>query len=318
MRSVNPVLSVILPAFNCEKYLNQAIVGILNQTFSDFELVIGDDASTDSTRQIISAYAMLDKRISVSNNRVNQGKVETANRLLNLCKGEYITVHDGDDISHPLRFEKQINLLRKDVSLVMCGTSFEIITAGGTLFKNVMMPTNFNDIVKGIGSASQFHGPTMMIKKQAMQGVLYRSYFRDFNEDCDLAFRLIEKGRCTNLPDILYSYRLVPGSLSKTITAEKKNLYRMAVSFHEQRKFSGTDDLINQDSEAADQKLKRLLLPYEKDVSLIHRENAAFLMYYKLNRSAILNAWKACLLKPFYFDNWRTLQYCLRKTFLKI
>lgn len=318
MRSVNPVLSVILPVFNCEKYLKQAIEGILNQTFSDFELIIGDDASTDASREIISAYAMSDKRITVSSNRINEGKVGTANRLFNLCKGDYVTVHDGDDVSHPQRFEKQVKLLKQNASLVMCGTSFKIITAGAKFFKNVMMPTDFNEIVKRIGSASQFHGPTMMIKKQAMQDVLYRSYFKDYNEDCDLAFRLIEKGPCTNLADILYSYRVVPGSLSKTITAEKKNLYRMAVSFHEQRKLSGTDDLINQNFEAADRKLKQFLQRYEKDVSLIHRENAGFLMYYKLNKQAILDAWKACRLKPFYFDNWRTLQYCVRKTFLKI
>lgn len=313
-----PKLSIILPVYNCETYARQAIESILNQTYADFELLIADDGSVDRSRSIIDECAAQDARIRVSHNEKNCGKVDTVNKLLRLCSGDFLSVHDADDFSSPDRFERQIACLEADPELVMCGTSFRVETETGELFQNIEMPADYDVIQENIKEASQFHGPTMVIRSAYIKELLYRPFFDGYNEDCDLAFRLIEMGRCTNLHDILYTYRILPGSLSKTITPRKKNMYKMAVAFHEQRLSRGTDDLMEGRSQDVDDRLNLLMIPYRKDPSLIYRENAAFLMYYQLNRYAIIQAWKACLMKPLHFNNWRTLQYCIRKSFLEI
>ena len=316
MQRDNPILSVILPAFNCEGYVAQAIESILKQSFTDFELLIADDGSSDSTRSIIDMYSALDPRIRVSHNTSNAGKVRTANKLFMLSKGSLVTVHDADDYSSLDRFQHQVSLLNDKPELVMCGTSFAIASANDRHFEDVFMPVDFDDILKNIVNASQFHGPTMLFRRAAVGDQLYRPFFRDYNEDCDLAFRLIEKGPCTNVPQILYRYRILPHSLSKTITAEKKALYAMALRFYQQRVAKGSDDLMEENVEQINLELLRLTKNYISDPSLIHRQNAAFLMYYRLYKSATLQAWDACKLSPFQFDNWRTLQYCIRKSIL--
>ena len=316
MQYGNPALSIILPVFNCERYLKPAIDSILSQTFTDFELLIADDGSADDSKAIIEGYARKDRRIHPFHNQENKGKVFTCNHLFEFCRGKYITVHDADDVSHETRFEKQIHLMEQKQELVMCGTSFRIIKENGSLFRDAIMPDNYQDILSRICHSSQFHGPTMVMRKEALDNCLYRSFFDGYNEDCDLAFRLVEKGYCTNLSDILYTYRILPGSLSKNITARKKSLYKMALAFHRQRMMNGVDDLMRGKASEAEEKLGGFMQPYMEDPSLIYRENAAFLMHYELNKPAIRNAWRATVLKPLDFKNIRTLQYCIRRTII--
>lgn len=318
MRFDDPILSVILPVYNCEKFVAQAIKAILDQTFRDFELLIADDGSSDSSRKIIDGFVGLDKRIRVFHQAKNHGKVSLVNNLYTFCRGRFITVHDADDFSHPDRFEKQLLLLHADSTLIMCGTAFRIVLKNGKHFKNVVMPSDFHDIVEGIWKGSQFHGPTMMFRRDSLGEVIYRPFFNGYNEDCDLALRLIERGPCTNLPDILYTYRVLPDSLSKSITAQKKNFYKMALEFHRQRKFRGYDDLMEGRYAEVQERLEFHMKPYLDDPSLIHRENAAFFMYYKLFRKAVFTSWRGCVSSPLSLENWRTLQYCVRKILLKI
>ena len=172
----NPILSVILPVFNCEKFVGQAIESILRQRFSDFELLIADDGSSDGSKGIIDNYARRDSRIKLLHNSGNIGKVSTANKLFELCKGEFVTVHDADDYSHPDRFQKQIDYLKDHPDVVMCGTSFVSINVNGEHFRDVYMPADFEEILDGILDASQFHGPTMVIRSVAVDGCLYRTF----------------------------------------------------------------------------------------------------------------------------------------------
>lgn len=100
-----PKISVILPAYNAEKYINEAIDSILTQTYRDFELIILNDCSKDRTEEIILSYE--DDRIVYLKNQVNMGVAATLNRGLAAAKGEYVARMDADDISLPERFEKQ-------------------------------------------------------------------------------------------------------------------------------------------------------------------------------------------------------------------
>lgn len=117
-----PEISAIMSVYNGEAYLKEAIDSVINQTFVDWELIIINDCSTDSTEDILSAFAEKDKRIKVYTNEVNMKLPASLNRAISLCSGKYIARMDADDICLPDRFEKQYRFMEdnKDVSLSSC------------------------------------------------------------------------------------------------------------------------------------------------------------------------------------------------------
>ena len=106
-----PKVSVIMGVHNGEKTLSRAIDSILNQTFSDFELIICDDFSTDATYKIMKSYALKDNRIIILKNERNLGLAASLNKCINISKGEYIARMDDDDISYSERFCRQVDFL---------------------------------------------------------------------------------------------------------------------------------------------------------------------------------------------------------------
>jgi hypothetical protein len=212
-----------------------------------------------------------------------------------------------------------MELLENNPELVMCGCSFRSFSKNG-FEEKVIMPNDYAEIRKKILAHSQFHGPTMVMRKSVivdqMGGEFLRAFFQDYNEDCDLAMRLVEVGECINLEEVLYQYRMVKGSLSKIITARKKCLYPMLVHFHKQRQKKGTDDLQRGNEMVAERKIGYLIKRRYADTSLVYRQSAAFYMHYQWRLLAVQVAFKAVKTRPMKFDNWRTLQYCLRKWIL--
>jgi glycosyltransferase involved in cell wall biosynthesis len=115
-----PKISVIMSAYNAEKYIRQAIGSILSQTMGDFEFFIVNDASTDSTAEIISSFN--DRRIIRIENKINKGIAASANACMDAAKGEYIARMDADDISMPQRFKRQADFLDNNPETSMCGS----------------------------------------------------------------------------------------------------------------------------------------------------------------------------------------------------
>ncbi len=312
----NPKISVLVPAYNCSKYIRLCLSSILNQTYSNFEILISDDGSSDNTKAIIDSID--DNRIKSFHNSKNRGKTFTVNFLAKRVTGSFVTIHDADDISVQNRFEKQMVAFQNSSILGMCGTSFNYVKNDLTIFQKVEMSTDYNYILKNIGESSQFHGPTMMIRKTVLdqEEEVYRPFFRDYNEDCDLAYRIAEKHYSINLEDYLYLWRIRPNSLSKKLDARKKCMYKVVVHLAKQRANTGNDDLMKGNEFSVNQYLQKLMEPYKIDPSLIHREAAAFQMYFQLYGSAVSNSLKATYFKPFKLINYRTLLYCLREWIL--
>ena len=196
-----PVLSVLMPAYNASSFIKEAIGGILSQELRDLELIVADDGSTDDTREIINEFK--DPRIILSHNEQNMGKVETCNRLLEVARGKYITVHDADDCSFPNRFKQQINFLENNKDFILCGCGFETVDILGRVLKVSLPETSYNLIRDNIWTGSQIHGPTIIIRRSQLKkiGGLYR-YFKHA-EDVDLCFRAMELAPVTNLPEVL-------------------------------------------------------------------------------------------------------------------
>ena len=117
-----PLISVIMSVFNEEQYIVESIQSILNQTISDFEIIVYDDCSTDRTLEIIRGLD--DDRIHIYQNHTNQGLTKNLNQALDIASGQYIARMDGDDVSTPDRFERQIQYMNShpDTMLISCQT----------------------------------------------------------------------------------------------------------------------------------------------------------------------------------------------------
>jgi len=107
------LISVLLPVYNCEQYVEKAIQSILDQTYTNFELLIIDDYSNDNSAEIINNFTKFDDRVSVIRNDDNLGITKSLNKLLSLAKGEFIARQDADDISQKERFHLQLDFLQK-------------------------------------------------------------------------------------------------------------------------------------------------------------------------------------------------------------
>jgi len=152
-RETFPVISVLMPVFNAEKDLRQAIDSILNQSFTDFEFLIINDGSTDDSVNIIRSFT--DPRIRLIQNPQNLGLVPTLNRGLAEACGKYIARMDADDISEPERFASQIVLLEKTPADI-CGGLFRIIDSEGKVTGNVSVPFQSDELVACLSNTVPF------------------------------------------------------------------------------------------------------------------------------------------------------------------
>lgn len=309
-----PRISVLLPAFNAGLYIREAIDSILHQTFNDFELLIADDGSTDDTRSIIDSYT--DSRVRKYHNEKNIGKTATVNKLYTYAKGELITIHDADDMSMPERFERQVRDFDSDADLMLSGTGFLSIDRRGYVLEEMPAKDSYEAILREIQNASQFHGPTMMIRKRVLDQLseIYRPYFKDYCEDTDLALRIVLDHKGYNVREPLYLYRILDTSLCrKDVDIRNRILYKIVIFLSEQRRTYGVDDLMDRKESNLDNYYNRLALPYAKDSTLIYHEAAAYYFYWHLYRKAFGAAWLAIKTNPMKFANYRLFLYLVRK-----
>jgi len=219
---MNPMISVIMPVYNSEKYLKEAIESILNQSYKDFELIIINDGSTDDSAQIINLYK--DNRIKLINNFENKGLVYSLNLGIEVSKGKYIARMDSDDICYKNRFQKQVEFMEKNTSAAVCGGNCKVF---GENIKNGVMrkymdPTS---IRYSLLFRCELVHPTVIMRKD----VLIKNNYKYNEEDCgiedfSLWQRISFNHEIYNMPKILLRYRIVNSSITKT--AEKNIVER--------------------------------------------------------------------------------------------
>ena len=203
-----PPISVVLPVFNAERFVAVAIQSVLAQSCGDFEFLIIDDGSTDSSLEVIKSAVGRDVRCHVRS-RANIGLVATCNEAVAMARGEYIFRMDQDDISHPQRFGAQIAYLTADRDCVALGT--RVMLADEDLMP-IIEAFKFTahdeiDTANISGSGSAICHPSAAIRRTALLAIGgYRKEY-EWAEDLDLFLRLAEVGRLANLPDVLLTYR---------------------------------------------------------------------------------------------------------------
>ncbi len=201
---IQPTLSVLMPVYNSEKYLAKTIESVLMQSFADFELLICNDASSDSSKAIILQFA--DSRIKYLENERNLGIVETRNKLFKHAQGEFCAILDSDDIALPQRFAKQVAFLRRNHEYGICGSWAKKITADDQVTGYIQMPVSHNDICINLLFQSSLVQSSICLRTLLIKD---ESYDREYTvaEDYDLWERLSHKTKLHNLPEYLVHYR---------------------------------------------------------------------------------------------------------------
>jgi glycosyltransferase EpsE len=233
-----PRVSVVMGVFNAEKTIQKAIESILEQTFTDFELVICDDCSTDQTGQILARYQTLDPRVVVVRTATNGGLAVSLNAGIAVARGEYIARMDDDDISRPDRLERQVAVLdeRDDIALVASSAVlFDELGSYGEIRRDGV-PT-----AAEVYQKSQFIHPTVVMRREpllSVNGYTEAPYTRR-GQDYDLWNKLYRAGFIgLNLSEPLLEYRQGRQSYAKRKLRHRAGDVRMRIIWRRRWGFS--------------------------------------------------------------------------------
>lgn len=201
-----PLVTVLMSVYNGQKFLSEAIESILNQTFKDFEFLIINDGSTDSSRGIILSYN--DSRIKLIENQANIGLTRSLNKGIDLAQGKYIARMDADDISLPERLEKQVRFMELNEDVAVCGSCAEIINETKAKIGEFKNPESSDDIKISLFFLNPIVHPTAVMRKNRVVEVgKYDPCFMRA-QDYALWIKLFLKGyEFYNLQDKLIIYR---------------------------------------------------------------------------------------------------------------
>lgn len=212
-----PQISVIIPVYNAELYIKESIDSILNQTFTNFELIIVNDASKDDSKKIIASYT--DNRIIFIDNLENKGAANSRNIAIKQAKGKYLAIMDSDDISLPNRLEVQYNYLESHNDVLVVGSFYKIINQS---FVSDNLPVSANEVSLFSLLYSPIANPSAFIRKEVLlrHNLKYNSKYEPA-EDFDLWTRILDYGDIVNITEVLLNYRIHDNQIS-TVNEIKK------------------------------------------------------------------------------------------------
>jgi hypothetical protein len=235
-----PRVSVVMPVHNGGPYLERAVESILGQSFTDFEFVIIDDGSTDSTPEVLRRYQAADHRVRV-HPQEKAGLVASLNNGCRQARAAYLARMDADDIAFPNRLARQVEFLDREPGVAVVGSATVTIDASGRELKRHGCPTSHGEIVEALREYNPFTHPSVMLRAEALAAVGgYRPAYQPA-EDYDLWLRLSERYRLANLPEPLLYYRLYPGQVSVSQLEQQALSVVGARAAARQRALTGSD-----------------------------------------------------------------------------
>jgi|LSQX01.2.fsa_nt_gb glycosyltransferase involved in cell wall biosynthesis len=215
------LVSIVMAVYNGQHYLQEAVESILCQTYTRFELIIINDASTDRTKELLAQIT--DKRVKVIHLAENKGAAFALNLGISQAKGKWIAVHDADDLSYPYRLEKQISYLKKHRELVAAGSFIECIPGRGNCIPQQNL-SGLEKLINRVQTGEEIklelyrtcpltHGTMIYSKKTFIALGKYNPDLK-ISYDYDLWTRLITAGGIEKFPEKLYKYRMHDNSLT--------------------------------------------------------------------------------------------------------
>lgn len=236
-------VSVVMPCYNAEAVVRDAVMSIVGQTFEQWELIVVDDNSCDRTVDII--HSISDTRIKVLRHECNTGYPTAMNTGINATLGKYIARMDADDISAPTRLEEQIKALENYRSVAFCGIARFRITPGGKMYsdrqrsKDYYLLETWEDLMQG---SRIFTDPSVMIEREKLESVGGYRTFQKSGMDVDLWLRVMERyGPCVTITTPLFGKRLEPGSI--TFNPQTYLINQVPRVLARQRGERGSDDV---------------------------------------------------------------------------
>jgi glycosyltransferase involved in cell wall biosynthesis len=217
-----PRITVFMPVYNREQYVESAINSVLAQTFSDFELLVIDDGSTDRTPGILAGFR--DPRVRVIRNDSNLGIPATRNRGLDLARGEFIAMLDSDDMAHRKRLAKQVDFLDKNPDHVLVGSWARKMDGHGKLKRVLRRPLTWERIRTRLLFMGTLRTPSVTGRLSVLSGYRFSSEF-PVCSDTDYWVRIALDHRCANLPEPLIRYRKHDGGITRSnvdLTRDRK------------------------------------------------------------------------------------------------
>jgi glycosyltransferase involved in cell wall biosynthesis len=238
-------ISVVMSVFNGDQFLAQSIEAILNQTFTDFEFIIIDDASTDNCWEILKGFSTKDHRIKLSRNDKNigiEGFIKNLNYGCSIAKGKYIARIDQDDVAREDRLQLQFDFLESSPDIFIVGSALQKIDEKGKHLGLMSAPLDDKAIREIMPKKISLYHPAIMFKKSFV-GNFYREKIR-YCEDYDFYLRIMTDNlKMANLPDCLLEYRILEKSMSRQQDKVIKNLFiNKAKEFFYERLETGNDN----------------------------------------------------------------------------
>lgn len=289
-------ISVLMNVYNVEAYIAEALKSIQSQSFSDLEIIVADDGSTDETRAVAESIASADSRIKVVGTAKNQGIPYALNLGLAYCHAPFIAKMDGDDIALPTRLEKQLRFLEENPDIALVGCATEAIDQSGRAIPGLGISQK--PITQEAASATMLLAPPcshIWLARREVYNAL--SGYREMPValDYDFLLRAISAGfRVANLPEPLMLIRTRPGNVSSRLEQRKAHYY--IVSLCRERLSSGRDSFSKESfaraikSGHAENSAYRIAMQCARNGLLSH--NRA-LRYFLLALSGLISPWQA-------------------------
>lgn len=198
-----------MPVFNAEQYVSYAMLSILNQTFRDFEFIIIDDGSSDRSASIINDFK--DRRIIFKQNSINKGNYHCRNLGMKIAKGKYICVMDADDISEPVRLQKQYQFMENNQETGICGSFIRNIPSN----ISPRFITDNDELKVAFLSNNYCSHPSLIMRKDYLlkYNLKYNEAY-NYSADFDLCARGFRYFKIQNIPEVLLQYRRHPKQIS--------------------------------------------------------------------------------------------------------
>jgi len=244
-------ISVIMPVYNRENYLDDSIQSILKQSYSNFEFIIIDDCSTDNSKNKINSYVKKDKRIIFLENKKNICAAKSFKKGFNIAKGAFIARMDSDDISHKDRFKKQMRLFLSWPQLSVLGTGANIIDSSGQIISKKLMPFDFHSVTNVMKYSVPVFNPSVMVRASAFKIGGFLDHSMEPADDLELWLRFLSKKLIiSNLQEYLINYRIHNNNLSSQRFSEqiRKSIFafnKYNHCFQKERKIEVERKIIN-------------------------------------------------------------------------
>ena len=256
-----PLVSVITPVYNREKYLVRCIESILEQTYSNFEFLIIDDKSSDNTLEIIKNYQLIDSRIKILENDKNLGATLSFNRGLDICQGKYLARMDSDDISLSDRLEKQVEIFESWGDLEVLGAGAILIDHNENEIGRRQFPSDFNKIKNILKTGVPVFDPSVMMRTSTLKEINGFDNRLAPADDYHLWLTLFKKKKIiSNIDNYLIKYRLHDLNLSKVASREQLRKTFLALKIYNSN-FS-TDEFFNQKNSLDLTSFEELMIRY--------------------------------------------------------